>query len=257
MWEYIKNSWELKMNLIKDFYKFNKSFSSFLKSLFGYWFISLLIPMPWFIFSFINTGNPFYPFFSNIYKVGLNFQPINPFIHRSDSISVVYILIPVVILFVFRKLKLEFKIIFLYSLLALIIWYLTPKTDGGRFILSYLPAFSLLFVLCLNLLENRLLKKIILAIIICVSFFSIVYRGIANYKYLPVIFGKETKTEFLTKHLNFKFGDFYDTDNYFKNRIKKTDRIKLSTNTFLNFNTFFFIKNIFYFFYINLSYHHF
>jgi len=50
---------------------------------------------------------------------------------------------------------------------------------------------------------------------------------VANTKYLPVIFQKQTKEEFLTNHLNFNFGDFYDTDNYFKTHINNTDRVLL------------------------------
>jgi hypothetical protein len=44
---------------------------------------------------------------------------------------------------------------------------------------------------------------------------------------LPVVLGNETKAEFLTKYLNFSFGDFYDTDNYFKNHLTKQDTVLL------------------------------
>jgi len=63
--------------------------------------------------------------------------------------------------------------------------------------------------------------------VIIVSFFSIGYRGLANAKYLPVILGFESKAEFLEKHLNFSFGDFYDIDGYFANNIKPTDKVLL------------------------------
>ena len=44
----------------------NNGNNSVLRNLFSYWFIALLIPSPWFVFSFIHTGNPVYPFFENI-----------------------------------------------------------------------------------------------------------------------------------------------------------------------------------------------
>ncbi|MEK7450743.1 MAG: glycosyltransferase family 39 protein [Patescibacteria group bacterium] len=208
-------------------YTYKKSIKYFLINISSYWFMALLIPLPWFIFSFIHTGNPIYPFFSAVYNVGLNLRFINPFIHRSDSISVVYILIPAFLPFVFRKLKREIKIIFLYSFLGFIVWYLTPKTDGGRFMLPYLPAFSLLLVSMLVFLKNNLFKKIIICFIVLTSIVSIIYRGAADYKYLPVILSKESKSDFLAKHLNFSYGDFYDTDGYFAKNITRNNKVLL------------------------------
>lgn len=208
-------------------YKYKKSIKYFLINISSYWFMALLIPLPWFIFSFIHTGNPIYPFFSAVYNVGLNFRFINPFIHKSDSISVIYILIPALLPFIFRKLNREIKVIFLYSFLGFIAWYLTPKTDGGRFMLPYLPAFSLILVSTLVLLKHNLFKKIIICFIILASIVSIVYRGAADYKYLPVILNKESKSDFLAKHLNFSYGDFYDTDSYFMKNMTKNDMVLL------------------------------
>ncbi len=208
-------------------YKYKKSIKYFLINISSYWFMALLIPLPWFIFSFIHTGNPIYPFFSAVYNVGLNFRFINPFIHRSDSISATYILIPALLPLVFRKLNREIKIIFLYSFLGFIVWYLTPKTDGGRFIPPYLPAFSLTLVSTLVLLKHNLFKKIIIGFIILTSIVSVVYRGAADYKYLPVILGKESKSDFLAKHLNFLYGDFYDIDGYFAKNITQDNKVLL------------------------------
>ena len=41
--------------------------------------ISLLVPLPWFIFSYVNTGNIVYPFFSEIYPVTASFSMSNIF----------------------------------------------------------------------------------------------------------------------------------------------------------------------------------
>ena len=59
------------------------------------------------------------------------------------------------------------------------------------------------------------------------SLITAVYRGIANAKFVPVILGQQTKGEFLTKNLNFKFGDFYDTDGFFAKTIKSEDKVLL------------------------------
>lgn len=60
-----------------------------------------------------------------------------------------------------------------------------------------------------------------------VAIMSIGYRGMANKRYLPVIFGRETKAAFLSRNLNFNFGDFYDIDGYFATHISPHDRVLL------------------------------
>ena len=119
-------------------------------------------------------------------------------------------------------------VIGLYSMLALVVWYFTPRTGGGRFILPYLPAFS---ILCAALIDqvwrDVYLRRFLITVVIFASLFSIIYRFGANSKYLPVILAQETKGEFLAKHLNFAFGDFYDTDNYFAEHIKQDEKVLL------------------------------
>lgn len=194
--------------------------------LFVYWFICLLVPLPWFVFSFIHTGNPIYPFFTNIYPVKLNFYLINP-LNLSDPISPLYVIMLPVAFILYKKFTATTKLILLYSFLAIIIWYLTPQTGGGRFILPYLPALSIISVVVIKMIKKKTVQSLLIAIIILMSLFSIIYRGAANSKYIPVILGKETKAQFLSNHLNFSFGDFYDTDGYFAKKIKQKDSVLL------------------------------
>jgi 4-amino-4-deoxy-L-arabinose transferase-like glycosyltransferase len=207
-------------------------------SLFLYWLIAITIPSPWIIFSFINTGNPVYPFFTQIYSVTTN--PINPFhffvdswhlfTRADDPVSPIYIILfPLLILsfFSFRK---EVKVIVLYCFLSLLLWYLTPQTGGGRFILPSLPAFSLIAGALYDHMQQKkqqYLSHMLLITIIFIAFISIGYRGIANWKYIPVIFGRESTHDFLSHNLNYSFGDFFDTDNFFAHKIKKTDTVLL------------------------------
>jgi hypothetical protein len=200
-------------------------------------FFSLLIPLPWFTFAFINTGNPFYPFFSKSIDIGTNFNLpnvsniisdlLNLFIYANDPISPIYLASLPLLIILYRKAKQEFKIFYIYSLLGLLLWYLTPRIGGGRFILPYLPAFSVLVVYSISKLKHIKLKNFLLIVIILISLSSIGYRALANRKYIPVILGKETKSEYLSTHLNFSFGDFYDTDGYFNNHLKSTDTVLL------------------------------
>ncbi len=201
------------------------------KDILIYWYISIFLIIPWLVFSFVNTGSPVYPFFSHIYNIKISIAFLDPFYfikniwmlftHAADPISPIYIIFLPLIIYFFRSLKKEIRVIMLYSFLSLVVWYITPRTGGGRFIMPYLPAFSIIIGAVLERILSykkfNLLKIICLQLVITVSTISILYRGIANFKYLPVILGQETKSEFLTKHLNFSFGDFYDINSGIKN----------------------------------------
>ena len=63
--------------------------------------------------------------------------------------------------------------------------------------------------------------------LIFIALFSLVYRFGANLKYIPVIVGIQSKSDFLSENLNFSFGDFYDTDGFFERNIKKSDKVLL------------------------------
>jgi hypothetical protein len=190
--------------------------------------LSLLIPLPWFIFSYINTGNPVYPFFTNIYQVSGNFnffESLKNFVYNADPISPVYILVFPVLILVFRNFSKSEKILAAYSIAAFVLWCFTPQTGGGRFIMAYLPAFSVLAMICLKYLKISLAKNYLWALIICVGIITIMYRAAASYKFVPVILRQTTKTEFLAKNLNYNFGDFYDVEGYFEKNINNSDKV--------------------------------
>jgi len=208
------------------FQKYKLKWKSIIINMLLYWWFALLIPLPWFFSSFINTGSPVYPFFTNIYPIKIGINLINP-LDLSDPISPFYVIMLPAAIFIYKKFNFSIKLIFLYSFLSIFIWYLTPQTGGGRFILPYLPAFSIISVVVINKMKNLRIQKLFIGSIVFLSLFSILYRGVANSKYIPVILGKETKSQFLTKHLNFSFGDFYDTDGYFSKKIKKDDIVLL------------------------------
>lgn len=199
--------------------------------------ISLIIPTPWFIFAFIHTGNPVYPFFTQIYQVhpSISSNPIlilrdiwQMFLYSSDPISPIYLISVPVLIPIANKFDKQTKIILTYSLLAILIWVITPRTGGGRFILPYLPAFSIIIANGLKLWEKqKYYQYVIITTIIIIALVTIGYRAKATQKYLPLLLGRQTKSQFLSQYLNFEFGDFYDTDNYFKTHIKPNDKVLL------------------------------
>ncbi|HWY80269.1 MAG TPA: glycosyltransferase family 39 protein [Candidatus Sulfotelmatobacter sp.] len=206
-----------------------------------YLLIALLIPLPWFIFSYIHSGNLFYPFFTHSYEI--NVSSSNPlqfittiwdiFTHSSDPVSPLYLIFMPLLFITFSKFQRTIKMIVWYCGLSLFIWYFTPQTGGGRFILPYLPAFSLVCGTVLHVFNKNKTKfgkyiyQLLIVVIIFVSLISICYRFVANSKYIPVLIGQESKSQFLNIHLNYSYGDFYDTDNYFAKHIKPTDTVLL------------------------------
>lgn len=197
-------------------------------------FISIFMSLPWYIFSFVHTGNLIYPFFTDIYRLQISFELLNPLkfiltilnfsLFSPDPISPLYLIFLPVLIYYRKKIDKKMKILVFYSFLALIIWYITPQTGGGRFILPYLPALSILVAFCIS---QKPFQKIGLVFVLTVAFITVCYRGIANTKYLPVIFKQETKSSFLSNHLDFYFGDFYDVDNFFSKKLKPQETVLL------------------------------
>ncbi len=96
-------------------------------------------------------------------------------------------------------------------------WYFFGQIGGSRYLLPYLAGFSILTISVYKNIEFKYFKKALLILILGITIFTSGYRLVANSKYIPYLIGRETKDQFLIKHLNFSFGDFYDTDkfNYF------------------------------------------
>jgi hypothetical protein len=193
--------------LISQKYKLNHLISFIL--------ITFLIPAPWFIHAFITTGNPVYPVFSPVYEKIIFSPKITDlwalFTSSPDPVSPVYIILFPLVFFIGRKLWSRGVIpIFLYCLFSLISWLILPRTGGGRFILPYLPVFSLAAVIIYNQIGDKLIKKTVITIMFIVFCSSLIYRFAANTKYLPVITGRQSQSEFLSRRLDFSSGNFFD-----------------------------------------------
>lgn len=200
--------------------------------------ITLLIPFPWFIFSYLSTGNPVYPFFTALYPTAFSQHFLNPvlffadiwriFTASVDPISPLYLMLFPFMIYFFRGVSAQKQYIFLYSLLGLVLWFVTPQTGGGRFLLPYLPVLSIAAAISIAQLKNyRFFYKTIVSLVIIIACISIGYRAVANMKYVSVIIGKEEESTFLARHLRFDYGDFYDTDGYFTKHITENDRVLL------------------------------
>ncbi len=193
---------------------------------------AMLIPLPWFAFAFITTGNPIFPVLSPLISFSISIPNIPYrledfkqlwllFFRSPDPLSQIYAMVFPLVFTVRKKLNLTHPVL-LYSLLSLLLWFHLPKDGGGRFALAYLPIWSLAAVLIISVIHQKFIRSVLLSSVIVIAMITIAYRGIANAKYLPVILGKETEQHFLMTHLNFTFGDFYDEDGAIKKIIGDT-----------------------------------
>lgn len=212
-------------------------FSKNIKITLKYLVVCIAVSLPWFVFSFLNTGNPVYPVFSKILDSSHNlvFNPffqINElwrlFYRSSDPVSPIFLIFLPVVLIEYIKLRKTKKTsgiinimtgLFLFSIICFVI---IPKTGGSRFVLPFLPIWSLLFVLIISK-SREFYKKTLFLLVIFVALINTGYRLLANRKYIPYLLGKETVEEFLIDNLNFTNGDFLDIDGEIKNITKSNN----------------------------------
>jgi 4-amino-4-deoxy-L-arabinose transferase-like glycosyltransferase len=176
------------------------------KSLLLFSVIVSIVPLPWFIFSWVTTGSPVYPFLTelHIYSTRLISDVIAVFTRLPDPINPVYFMVLPLVIFYFKKLP---NLITVYSLLTLLVWWIIPRTGGGRFILPYLPVWSVLATVSISNINDQTLKKLLVVLVCMVAAISLIYRGMANVKYVPVLLGWQTREAFLDIYLNMDFGD--------------------------------------------------
>lgn len=181
--------------------------------------------IPWFVSSFLQTGNGIYPIGSELLDRShdFTFHPmtfftdfLNVFIFPHDPISPIFIIIlPLLFGVVFsnyRRFNLYTKAILIYSLGVCIVWWLTPKTGGGRFLLPYIPVLSLVVGITFMWLK-KWKRVLILILIILTCFTNLIYRIAAvhnkGYRYLT---GQINKREYLCSNLDFNMGNFVDCE---------------------------------------------
>ncbi len=178
---------------------------------------AILGALPFWLINWRAAGNPFYPFGTAFAPVqewfygGFWFwlsRPLRLFFDPAFRVG------PIILILAILS---KFKLLRFYTFMLFLIWFLGPGTDTGRFALPFL-AF-------LSISAARSKSRLATLLILIHALIGIGGRAYANAKYLPVILGRQTTAQFLTRHLNFDFGDFYDTDGWFAANIKPTDKV--------------------------------
>ena len=136
--------------------------------------LAMLVAAPWYIFSFVSTGNPVYPIFSG-YK--LEWDWTFNLLRLADPINPIYVMILPIVWLVRKKIPVMLTA---YCLLSFVVWYLTPRTGGGRFLLPYLPVWSVATAIAIAQSAKLNAQKFLVGMVIALAVISIGYRGAAN-----------------------------------------------------------------------------
>jgi hypothetical protein len=204
--------------------------------------IGVLMPLlPWFCYSFLSTGNPVYPYFTDWFfksqSLGLTLNQWLLTRHppsllgalwqtvftRADILSpLIIISLPLVIVGLVkrrRKLKKIIQILITYLIFYVLFWFFTPLAYN-RFLLPVLPIYFLIFFIVLDKFRQKaVLKRIIVITIILISIVNMACRFVANQKFIPLLLGKEKEVDFMKRELNFGAGNFYDTAEILKSMV--------------------------------------
>ena len=190
--------------------------------------LGLLPALPWFMISFYFTGNPVFPLLSSEFTAS-QFQAVGKNFFSPLIITTRFIRLPLSLLFpfddwlspavallslptVFISLVSRDKLIRrlgLYSFAMILVWQLTPP-PSTRYLLPVLPVIAII----LSLYPWGRLRWFISSILITSILVVLPIRAIAVSKFLPVVLGIVSDTQFLEDHKAKLPGTFVDTDGF-------------------------------------------
>lgn len=213
---------------------FKNPLKSFLMAL-----LAILVAVPWFIMADLNTGYPLYPLGAGIIDSQLSsspsfFQPLSflgnfwkVFLAPDDLISPIYVTILPFLMISIKKVWQKFHPLVIFFLLSSLLWGITPPTGGGRFLIPYLPLWSVLVsgVIFVQTKWNKYL--LIFASIVIISF-NIFYRLAASYRLRNFLLGNESKQANICQRLDFSLGTFVDCDGFFEKNLSSKDLVYVS-----------------------------
>jgi hypothetical protein len=202
--------------LILIFSKTNK-----IKNTLLFLFSSIILPLPFYIFSFINTGHPFYSLtihtnkleeisgnssiFSHLLErtINLPYSFFELFIAQ-DYVSFIFIIFLPIIIFSYKKIfKKEIFFIFIFSLSQYLLWWYLPPLSSRYAISGFIMLTIFYFKILNDFIKEK--KGYFLPIIITIFLSTLINfapRLIVNLRSLKYISGKQTKEEYLQQFMN-------------------------------------------------------
>lgn len=194
------------------------------KSLFIFLGVALLVVTPWFLSAYLNTGFPFYPIGAGIldshHALSLtNLNPLNfpgelwkVFMTPDDPLTpLMIILIPFIFIASWKDFA-KYRPLAIYAGLSLVVWWLIPKTGGGRFILPYFPTLAILAVTVIENLRGAQIKKVLWLVALGLCCLNMVIRGVPLVRLTPYLLGQQSKEAYLCAHLDPQTSVFVDCD---------------------------------------------
>ncbi|MCH7760419.1 glycosyltransferase family 39 protein [candidate division TA06 bacterium] len=196
-------------------------------------FFAFLVSSPWFIKNIINTGNPVYPAFSNLFgmepyqKVGIGvlaikgvstpldflLLPYRMTVHpegfgSASQLGPLYLIVLPIILFLRNSSKANqtIKNILFISGLLFLFWSFTLAYT--RYYLTGIALLALVVAYLIKSLSERgrflrVLSHTLLSFSLLFNFFYTVSLITSFYNPLPVVLGIQRKEDYLAEHLNY------------------------------------------------------
>lgn len=219
-------------------------------------FFASVTSLPWFMSSFYLIGNPVYPIGSAVLdekNTILNLQLMkyfsdffNLFTSCADPLTPFILIVFPLAIVSFSKLKKQEKYLFLVCILFYTVWFIIPRTGGGRFFLPYSASFIVLGVLVVRKYLSKKYNLVVNFVITYSVILAIIFRFFASFHFFPYILGWENKNEFLKRNLDFSTNVFYDTDKYFEKNLKKKEKVLIYCTHNLFYINFSFIHESWY-----------
>lgn len=186
---------------------------------------SLLLPLPFYIFAYLNTGNPFYSFAVHLQKleeIGGNSSLFAYILERiikfpyslfelflaRDYVSFIFLVfLPLIIYLVFYRHQKVFKkqniLLLIFALFQYLLWWFLPPLSS-RYALSGFIILALFYLILLLqvIKENKnYLLPIIISILLSISI-NFLPRIFVNIRSLKYILKFQTKEEYLKQFLD-------------------------------------------------------
>ena len=202
-----------------------------------FWFIlfAAFFASPWYIKSFIDTGNPVWPFAYNLFggknwsKELADFRQSYYAIHGAGSslksflilpYSLIkssnmdgylgnnfifyYFLFPFLVFYIIKERKSEVSFLLFYSFIFIVFWFFNAQMI--RFLFPGFVVITALNAIIIDKIlfnyKNKILKVIIAGYLIFLAFYSFPFRYKSDYDGLKLLLGIENRENYLLKNLD-------------------------------------------------------
>ncbi len=229
--------WTIAFLIALIFYLIIKNYKSgivWIKSILFFTAASIIIPFVWFLRSYILTGNPVYPAFSNkiLLENSINFGILNYFKLNSALLSTqnFKVFSPIFFLgiaFLFYKLrdniknlgKLNISIFFIFLTIA----YLFINYPYGRYLMGLYSVATIIASMGLyKFIYKHTIPKYLISVVLFLLFF---YYFLNSTLVLPYGIGIADKNKYLTRTLSRDNSSYYDFNHSFNHFILKNDLV--------------------------------